>query len=88
MNIIKKVLINQLQNAFQVGLKLKLSLILWVEPIRPKTHTKCSVVLGTYARKGDVLVSRVEHEFWSSLEDYIGSLCPTFSEGEGKTLQC
>ncbi len=51
-NIIKKVLTNHLMNASQVG-----SIQGWKINLQgQKTHTKCGVVTGTYARKGDVLV--------------------------------
>ncbi len=58
-----------------------------------KTHTTRSAVIGTNARKGDILISRVESEFWSSvgtLEDCIEILArwPYFFEGKRERVQC
>ncbi len=68
MNII--ILINRLYGMLSRWVPFKIKLLLWVEST--KTHTKCSVDLGTSARKGDVLGSLSQYEILSSVN--VGAL--------------
>ncbi len=60
---------------------------------KPKYRQSWRIVLGTCVRKGDILVSRVEYEFWSSvvtLEGYVGILADVsyFPDRVGEALSC